>query len=151
MVLYIYYGTIFIIIFIQVGTNGLLSFGTGYNSFVTQQFPGNAVIQSLYLVAPFWDDVDIRFGNGDISYEIHETGSFFLDQVNAFIQERRPTEFEGTWMMVVFYDAVHEFSFFGTSLEVCRHKNTCFHAVYSHLLMIYIICIVHRKIPFKLY
>ena len=108
-------------IFIQVGTNGLISFGTGYNSFSPQVFPGNAAISSLYLVAPFWDDVDIRFGNGDISYEIHGPGSFFLYQVSAFIQEKRPTTFEGTWMMVVFYDAVHEFPFFFNP-EVCRHK-----------------------------
>ena len=96
------------IIFLQVGTNGLLSFGSGYNSFISQVFPGSIAIQSFYLVAPFWDDVDIRFDTGDISYEIHESG-YYLDRVNAFIRQKRPTDFEGTWMMVVFYDAVHPF------------------------------------------
>jgi hypothetical protein len=91
-----------------VGTNGLISFGTGYNSFANQAFPGNAAIQDRYLVAPFWDDVDIRFNTGDISYEIHESG-YFLDQVNNFIQRSRPTDFEGTWMMVVYYDKVHPY------------------------------------------
>lgn len=68
-------------------------------------------------MAPFWDDVDIRFNTGDISYEIHESG-YFLDQVNAFIQQKRLTDFEGTWMIVVFYNAVHPF--FGLfSSEVC--------------------------------
>lgn len=118
----------------QVGTNGLISFGAGFNSFSNQAFPGNAFIQSLYLVAPFWDDVDIRFDTGDISYEIHESG-YYLDQVNMFIQKKRPTAFEGTWMMVVFYDSVHPF--FGlinpnvrTSMECCILDN-------MHRLLIY--------------
>ena len=91
-----------------MGTNGLISFGTGYNSFSNQPFPGSTFISSRYLVAPFWDDVDIRFNTGDISYEIHESG-YFLNEVNTFIQRIRPTEFVGTWMMVVYYDAVHPY------------------------------------------
>ena len=59
-------------------------------------------------MAPFWDDVDIRFNTGQISYEIHESG-YFLDQVNDFIVESRPVDFVGTWMMVAYYDAVHPF------------------------------------------
>ena len=59
-------------------------------------------------MAPYWDDVDIRFDTGEISYEIHTSG-LFLDQVNCFIRRTRPTDFEGTWMMVAFYDAVHPY------------------------------------------
>ena len=104
----------------QVGTNGLISFGTGYNSFINQPFPGSATISNRYLVAPYWDDVDIRFDTGDISYEIHESG-FVLDQVNAFIRKKRPTDFEGTWMMVAFYDAVHPY--FGLfNSQVCGYN-----------------------------
>lgn len=79
-------------------------------------------------MAPYWDDVDIRFDTGDISYEIHESG-FVLDQVNAFIRKKRPTDFEGTWMMVAFYDAVHPY--FGLfNSQVCGYN----------LLTIIIIC-----------
>lgn len=121
---------------LQVGTNGLISFGTGYNSFSNQAFPGNAAIQSRFLVAPFWDDVDIRFGTGDISYEIHESG-YFLDQVNAFIQQTRPTEFQGTWMMVVFYDAVHPY--FGLfNSDVCKFIIL---SLLSTVLLSYWVCI----------
>ena len=96
----------------QVGTNGLLSFDISYNSFSNQQFPGSSTISSFYLVAPFWDDVDITGGNGEISYEIHTSG-FYLDEVNAFLQRKRPSNFEGTWMAVVYYNAVHPY--FGAS------------------------------------
>ena len=96
----------------------MISFGTGYNSFSNQAFPGNAAIQDRYLVAPFWDDVDIRFDTGDISYEIHESG-YFLDQVNNFIRRSRPTDFVGTWMMVVYYDKVHPyFGLFNSEVTV---------------------------------
>lgn len=93
---------------VQVGTNGLLSFDAPYNSFSNQQFP----ISSRYLVAPFWDDVDIRGGRGEISYEIHTSG-YYLDEVNTFLQRKRPSDFAGTWMAVIYYDAIHPY--FGLS------------------------------------
>jgi len=67
-------------------------------------------------VAPFWDDVDISGGDqGEISYETFESGTF-LEQVNAFLQKKRSTYFEGTWMLVAYYNAVFPYS--GTG-EVC--------------------------------
>lgn len=91
-----------------MGTNGLLSFNTTYNSFSNQEFPGNSLISDRYLVAPFWDDVDIGGGNGQISYEIHTTG-YYLNEMNEYLQRRRPSNFIGTWMAVVYYDAVHPY------------------------------------------
>ena len=99
---------------LQVGTNGLISFGSSYNSFANQPFPGS--VSSNYLVAPFWDDVDIRGGNGIISYEIYDSG-YFLDHVSAFVRQQRPSTFQGTWMAVVYWDEVHPY-FGATSTEV---------------------------------
>ena len=59
-------------------------------------------------MAPFWDDADTRGGNGVISYEIHTTG-YYLDEVNTFLQRKRPSGFVGTWMAVVYYDAIHPY------------------------------------------
>ena len=99
----------------QVGTNGLISFGSPYNHFFNQPFPGSVFVSSRYLVAPFWDDVDIRGGNGEISYMTFVAGEE-LNTVNTFIQRQTNyTTFEGTWMMVVFWDRVHPF--FGSSNE----------------------------------
>ena len=83
-----------------------MSFDIAYNTFFTQPFPG--FVSSLYLLAPFWDDVDTRGGNGQIYYEVHETGHY-INQVNSFINAVRPSRFEGTWMLVVTWDAVHPF------------------------------------------
>jgi len=76
--------------------------------------------------------VDIRGGNGQISYEIHESG-YFLDHVSAFIRAQKPSEFQGTWMMVVFWDAVHPYS--GTfNLEVYLMSFILF-SIYSLLFI----------------
>ena len=61
-------------------------------------------------MAPFWDDINISGGDrGAISYETFESG-YFLEQVNAFLQRIRPTSFEGTWMLVAYYNEVSPFS-----------------------------------------
>lgn len=93
---------------LQVATNGLLSFDTSYGSFFNQPFPGSFAIFNRYLVAPFWDDVDTRFDGGEISYEVHESG-YFLNRVNSFLRRSRPSRFEGTWMMVAYWDAVNPY------------------------------------------
>ena len=59
-------------------------------------------------MAPFWDDVDTRGGNGEVYYEVHESGHF-LNQVNSFINTVRPSRFEGSYMLVVTWDAVHPY------------------------------------------
>lgn len=95
----------------QVATNGLVSFGSPYGSFFNQQFPGSGTINFRYLVAPFWDDVDTRFGGGQVSYEIHQSG-YYLNEVNTFLRRKRPSTFEGTWMMVANWDAVRPYHAF---------------------------------------
>ena len=101
----------------QIGTNGLLSFGSGYNSWSNQDFPGNSAISSRYLVAPFWDDVDIRGDNGEISYQVFQSGDD-MEIVSSFIRSQTSfTTFEGTWMMVVFWDSVHPY-FGAANIEV---------------------------------
>lgn len=84
----------------------MISFGIAFNSFTNEAFPGS--VSSRYLVAPFWDDVDIRGGNGVISYETYDSG-YYLDHVSAFIRRQRPSTFQGTWMAVVYWDAVHPY------------------------------------------
>ena len=69
-------------------------------------------------MAPFWDDIDIQFGNGQISYEIHESG-YYLEQVSTFLSKRRLSSFQGTWMAVVYYYAVHQYG--ASNTEVCAN------------------------------
>ena len=93
----------------QVGTNGIWSFDKAYNSSINVPFSESF---PEYVVAPFWDNVNIVGGNGQITYEIHEDG-YFLDQVNSFLQKRRPSSFVGTWMLVAYWDAVAPYLLFG--------------------------------------
>ena len=109
---------------LQVGINGLISFGSLYGSWINQPFPGNAAINSRYLVAPFWDDVDTRGDNGEVSYEVHQSG-YYLNTVNLFLRRNRPSSFTGTWMMVAQWNAVHPY--FGRfNPEVCRNTHEWF-------------------------
>lgn len=103
---------------LQVATNGLLSFGSAYGSFFNQPFPGSSTIFNRYLVAPFWDDVDTRYADGgEISYEVHQSG-YYLDRVNYFLRRNRPSRFEGTWMMVAYWDGVNPyFGLFNTEVK----------------------------------
>ena len=88
-----------------MGTNGLLSFNSLFNRFSNTPLSESS---EPYIIAPFWDDVDIRGGNGRVHYEIHESG-YFLEQINTFLQIKRPSSFEGTWMLVAHWDSVHHY------------------------------------------
>ena len=59
-----------------------------------------------YLVAPFWADVDIEEGVGNISYQIYSTGSPLLDTVNTIISDEENINFIGHWMLVAEWDDV---------------------------------------------
>lgn len=103
-------------------TNGLISFNTPFPTFFNQIFPGG--VSTLFLVAPFWDDVNTNIG-GTISYEIHTSGDM-MEQVSAYIQQQTSADFEGYWMMVVLWDSVPPFSFFGATDDVSKalhYKN----------------------------
>ena len=144
-----------------MSTNGLLSFGSSYNGFSNEEFPGSAFISSLYLVAPYWDDVDIsRDEIGQISYEIHESGSYYLNLVNDFLLRQRPSTFSATWMFVAYWDSVRPYPG-SSSTEV---SETCvqthlglvianFLSLYSRFLFYCVMMVVlfhtHRKIHFK--
>ena len=103
-----------------MGTNGLLSIDTPHTFFFNTPF---SEFSRDFLVAPFWDDVDIRGGNGEIFYEVFD-GGYYLDTVNTFLQRQRPSSFEGTWMLAAYWDAVHPF--FGaasTTVSYITHSD----------------------------
>ena len=91
----------------QVGTNGYFTFDgfTGYSPFI---FNENTT-QSL--VAPFFTDIDISEGVGQIDYEIHTltTSQSILSEVNSLINEHTQTEFNGEWLLVATWDNVPPF------------------------------------------
>jgi hypothetical protein len=98
---------------VYVGTNGYFTF-TGYSGFSPFLFNENT---SLPLVAPFFTDIDISNGVGQIDYEIHtsDTSGSILSQVDSVINEHTGTSFSGEWMLVATWEQVPAFGG-GTSI-----------------------------------
>ena len=97
----------------QVGTNGIFSFSVPFYSAFATAFPGTSTtVSRAYLVAPYWDDVDIRLA-GNISYEVHSRSdnnpgsNQLLDDVSNFVERSTGQSFQGTWMLVAEWEEVH--------------------------------------------
>ena len=69
-------------------------------------------MRNLFLVAPFWDDVDLGI-SGNIFYEVHtnftgnEDSIDLMSQVDSYIQGETGSDFHGRWMIVVLWERVH--------------------------------------------
>ena len=115
---YIYYLTL------QVGTNGIFSFGRDFRQDLPAQFPSlDADVYFSYLVAPYWSNIDTRL-DGQVNYEVHVAGESsisdsYLGRVSAFIDAELDTGFVGNWMVVATWDGVHPFPH-GNSAEQDR-------------------------------
>ena len=72
----------------------------------------------LYLVAPFWADVDIRGEVGNISYQVYSTGSPLLDTVNTIISDEENINFIGHWMLVAEWDSVPPYPYYYQTSQV---------------------------------
>lgn len=99
----------------QVATNGILSFGEAYNSYEPETFPGVSTgVQNGYLIAPFWDDVDISGGGGSVYYQTFSSEdtdnpltNTNLNAVNSYINSvHGDNNFAGVWMLVAHWDQV---------------------------------------------
>lgn len=112
---------------IQVSINGLISFDTPVTTFFNTPFPG--FLANFFVIAPFWDDVNTNNG-GTISYEIHTGDSDSLEYVSSYIRNRTGSNFEGYWMMVILWDQVPPFSFFGSSDDVRLYKTVPQRSIY---------------------
>lgn len=95
---------------VQVGTNGIVSFGKGFRFYTPSPFPtSSSAIQSLTVVAPFWSDNDLR-KSGSVSYEVFTNpGSDALQSVSGFVSYQTNTTFVGTWMLLSDWSDVHQF------------------------------------------
>lgn len=89
----------------QVNTNGVLSFRSPFTQFSPQRFP----LCCTPLIAPFWDDVNIRrFGN--IFYR-QTTNATLLQRARNRLQESFPStgNFTPTFLFIATWDRVAEF------------------------------------------
>lgn len=86
----------FLLFLLQVSTNGLFSFSRPFTFHDAHLFPDS---RFNFIVAPFWSDIDISTGVGNVSYEVH-TSSDVLNWVSTFVSQHQQTNFTGEWMIV---------------------------------------------------
>ena len=81
-------------------------------------FPGPG---SYSLVAPFFTDIDISGGVGQIRYEVHTTATSedLLSNVSMLINEYMGTEFSGEWLLIAEWRDVPAY---GQSLNIVSHQ-----------------------------
>lgn len=90
----------------QVITNGFLIFGVPDIDSSPSLFPS----ELSFAVAPFWADVDISNGVGEIRYEVHNASSDpVIAEVSAFVSQQQQTVFQGEWLLVAEWRDVPEF------------------------------------------
>ena len=81
-----------------------------YNANAEAPFPAGA--PGAYVVAPYWDDVDLRRA-GNISYEVHSRrennpgSNQLLEEVSGFVEDSTGQSFQGSWMLVAEWKEVH--------------------------------------------
>ena len=83
----------------QVGTNGLVSFGSPYTAYSSRTFP---ITQRV--IAPYWNDQDFR-SKGSIRYfsvtPTHPTLASTLANASRLISSVNDVNFEASWIFVV--------------------------------------------------
>ena len=102
-----------------MGTNGYFTFD-GYDGF----FPFPFDKRNKSLVAPFFTDIDISVGVGQIRYEVHRdnTSEVILSQVNQLINNCSEKEFTGNWLLVATWENVSWYSQ-PTTVSHCVYKT----------------------------
>jgi len=94
--------------YIQVSTNGLISFGRSFKSHSPHLFPETDFYN--YLVAPFWSDNDITNGVGEVSYQTYNNSqSEALTYVSTYIKQQHQVNFSGTWMLIAEWKNVPQY------------------------------------------
>lgn len=87
-------------------------------------FPGSRPdVSDVYVVAPFWSDVDVSHGYGGVFYCVFTDGDE-LDSVSNFLTNQTGSGFSGTWMLVAQWNQVPLFAGSGVSYKrvVSRHS-----------------------------
>ena len=101
--------------YLQLSTNGIISFGVEFPQFLASLFPtDSADIYFDYAVAPYWSDNDARL-NGRVSWDMYSSGESedtdnIIDTVNQFINANtNETDFVGTFVFVGFWEEMHPY------------------------------------------
>ena len=101
----------------QVGTNGIVSFGSPFMNFEAYLFPhtNGSNIYDSYIVAPYWTDNDAR-RNGRVTWEIYSTSdglvksTEIIRRVRHFIRLNTNNRgFNGNFVFVANWSEMHPY------------------------------------------
>ena len=86
--------------FMQISSNGLISFRRPVTEGHPVLFPGSSQYRNL--VAPFWAKHNTSY-SGHIAYEIHtlSNGTALMSTINTYINTKLDNNFKGTWLLLV--------------------------------------------------
>ena len=101
----------------QVGTNGIVAFGSQFTDYVPRYFPSSpsSSIFHRHIIAPFWADHDAT-NNGLVSWEMYSAGDSqvtngIIQNVSRFIRANTNfTNFIGSFVFVAHWNVVPPFS-----------------------------------------
>ena len=83
-------------VFVQIATDGLISVGESYMDTDGARFP-----IPHRVIAPYWDNIDMREQGRIEYYESSDSNHSALRQVNAYFNERTDVSFQASWILVV--------------------------------------------------
>ena len=100
----------------QVGTNGIISFGSHFNNYQAHIFPysNGSVIYQSHVIAPYWTDNDARL-NGRVSWEMYGTSdgqisTEIIAKVRTFIITNiKSNRFDANFVFVANWSQMHPF------------------------------------------
>ena len=119
-------------VYMQVGVNGVISFGLEFPHFSPSLFPTESTDTYFdYAVAPYWSDNDARL-NGLASWEMYSSGDSesqntddIIDTVNQFINANtNETDFVGTFVFVGFWEEMHPYPAGASSIQAEPYLNS---------------------------
>ena len=118
--------------------NGVISFGDKWNFWQANRFPtSNPWSRMGYVVAPFWNDNDIRI-SGAVRYAVIDgtQGNALLKNISVFIQRNHKSvaavDFAGVWMLVAHWDNVHPYPHGSPSFAASNNYDNCIDKVIAH-------------------
>lgn len=100
----------------------MISFGSPFSRFSTNSFPPPPPFLQSSFIAPFWADVDLR-QEGRVLYETFSGNSEQLKTINNFIGAQTSSSFNGVWMLLAEWKAVHPYPHGDTQFRASDANN----------------------------
>ena len=115
-----------------MSSNGLLSFGSGFSDYLSQIFPRSGPPP---LIAPYWTDIDLSGGVGDVRYTVYttENGESYIDQVNEFLANETDGFIATTILVAQWIDVCPFGNHFCSEVPKLHNSTSLAYCIFLHL------------------